>query len=297
MSIIEPTRADWLADRMTALGASEIASIFGEGFETPYELWARKLGLIPATEETERMEIGTLLQDDIAELLRRRTSFTIIEASQNEFIRSKEHSFIGCTPDASAIDDTRLTEGVCEIKNVGHYLAREWEGAVPLRVQIQIQTQMYVMDCDWGIAAGFIGGNCLKWQIVERDNKFIAWMIPHVVEFRRRIVERDPPPVDGSKATSRILATIHPADNGECVMLPTEFVDSAETLESLDAQMKDMEERRELLRNQIREAIGGNSFGVLPDGSGWSWKSVTRKAHIVAESTSRTLRRTKAKGK
>lgn len=293
---IDHARQEWLNYRMTAIGASEVPSIFGEGFETPYELWARKSGLIPATDETEAMEIGTLLQDDIAELLRRRTNLHIEESSQTEFHRCPDYQFIGCTLDAIAYDPDRDGPGCCEIKNVGHFPGREWETQVPLRVQIQIQTQMLATGCKWGIAAGFIGGNRMKWQFVDRDEKFIAWMVPHVVEFWRRIKDGDPPPVDGSAATRRVLATMHPNDNGESVFLPDEFESFAKQLDYHTAEAFKHEEEIERIRNMVRAAIGPNTFGLLPDGSGWSNKTVTRKAHQVAESTSRTLRRTKAKG-
>jgi predicted phage-related endonuclease len=297
MSTIDQARTDWHAQRSTALGASEIPSIFGEGFESPYCLWARKLGLLPKTDETEPMEVGTLIQPVIVELLRRRTSLEIVEAPQNEFIRSPEHSFIGCTPDARIFDDSRPTPGVCEIKNVGHYLGSEWNDGPPLRVMIQTQAQMYVTGYDWGVCAGLVGGNQLKWHTVERDEKFIAVMVRECVKFWQLIQDQVPPAVDGSERTRRALQAMHPLDSGETVALPDEFAAMAVELESLDHQADEINVKREQIRNAVREAMGTNTFGLLPDGSGWSWKTATRKSYTVSESTSRTLRRIKAKGK
>lgn len=296
MSTIDQARQAWLADRMTALGASEIPSIFNEGYESAYELWARKSGLIGRGDESEQMEVGTLIQPVIVELLRRRTDMEIQEAPQSEFIRSESHPFIGCTPDARAFHESRSTPGVCEIKNVGHYFAKDWDNGTPLKVQIQTQTQMFVLGYDWAVAAALVGGNSLKYHFIERDDKFIAWMLPHVTEFWRRIQEGDAPPVDGSERTRRVLYQMHPNDNGEIVLLPQDVGDLSTQADLLSAEIATREKELERIRNVIREAIGPNTFGVLPDGSGWSNKTSTRKAYQVAESVSRTLRRTKAKG-
>lgn len=296
MSTIDEARQAWLANRKMALGASEVPTLFGVGFESPYSLWARKLGLLPPVDETERMEVGTLIQPVIMELLRRRTDLEIVEAPQDEFIRSPDTPFIGCTPDGRAFDDARPTPGVVEIKNVGQYLGKEWGDEPPLRVQVQIQCQMYALGYDWGIAAGLIGGNQLAWHRIERNEKFIAALVKVSREFWNCIETQTAPEIDGSEHTRRAIMALHPNDNGETVVLSHEFIEYAARLEALDAEAKRIETESERIRNMLREAIGSNTFGTLPDGSGWSFKTSPRKGYTVAESTVRTLRRFKAKG-
>jgi putative phage-type endonuclease len=296
MSTIEQTRTDWHAERAKAIGASEMPSLFGVGWETPLQLYARKLGAIGRTEESEAMEIGTLIQPTIAALLERRTNLHIIEAPQNEFLRHSEFPFIGCTPDAYLASDERPDMGVAEYKNVGHHSAGDWDEGVPLRTQVQIQGQLAVTGYQWGVAAALLGGNKFVWHRVERNEAFISTLIETCREFWRRIQDQDPPPVDGDKRTTAALFALHPNDNGESVQLPDELTETAEELAALDRVIKDAEERQAEITNSIRSLIGDATYGLLPDGSGWSWKTQVRKAYEVKESTSRVLRRIKAKG-
>lgn len=295
MSTID--RTQWLAERSTAIGASEVPSIFSVGFETPYELWARKTGRLPPNDETEAMEIGTLMQSPICELVRRRTTFTVSEAPQTMFLRSDATPFIGCTPDARLFDSGRDVDdvGVLEIKNVGHYFGKEWDQGIPLPVQCQIQCQFYVTGYRWGVAAGLIGGNKLRWHVIDRDDKFIAFMVEKVREFWWHVTEDIAPPVDGSNATRMAIHQCHPKDNGATVDLGADFDEAADEIESLDRIIKDAETRRTELQNKVKLALGDNTFGALPSGGMFSWKTQDRKEHTVAASTSRVLRRIKAK--
>ncbi len=290
-------RAAWLADKSTALGASEVPSIFGVGFQTPYELWARKTGRLAPTDETEAMEIGTLMQSPICTLVRRRTTFTVTEAAQDVFLRHPEHSFIGCTPDGRICDPSRDEDdiGVLEIKNVGHYFGKDWEQGIPLPIQCQIQCQLYVTGYRWGVAAGLIGGNKLRWHVIERDESFVEKMVEACRVFWWHIQEDIAPPVDGTVATKHALHEIHPQDNGAAIQLGSEFDEHADEIEALDRIIKEAETQRTLLQNKVKHALGDNTFGELPSGGRFSWKTQDRKEHFVAASTSRVLRRTKAK--
>ena len=66
-------------------------------------------------------------------------------------------------------------------------------------------------------------------------------------------------------------------------------------IEALDRIVKEAETRRTELQNKLKLAIGDNTFGELPSGGKFTWKTQDRKEHFVAASTSRVLRRTKAK--
>ena len=296
MSTID--RTAWLLDRRSAIGASEIASIFGVGYETPFQLWARKTGRLPSTEENEAMEIGTLLQSPICELVRRRTNLVVTEAPQDTFLRSDVTPFIGCTPDGRVFDPTREEDGigVLEIKNVGHYFATNWEQGIPLPTQCQTQCQMYVTGYRWGIAAGLIGGNKLRWHVIERNEAFIAHMVEKCREFWWHVTEDIAPLVDGSIGTKEALFALHPQDNGASIDLGAEFDADAEEIDALDRIIKEAETRRTELQNRVKLALGDNTFGLLPSGGKFAWKTQERKEQTVAASTRRVLRRTKAKG-
>lgn len=58
-------REEWLASRATGIGASEVASVLGVGFQTPAEVWLRKVGLASDQDlaaEVERIHWGVVLE-------------------------------------------------------------------------------------------------------------------------------------------------------------------------------------------------------------------------------------------
>lgn len=293
MNTIDDKKAAWLTERTTAIGASESPALFGCGFVTPYVLWCRKLGLLPPADETEPMEVGTLMQPVIAELLRRRTDFEVRECF-TEFVRMEGRPHVGCSPDCYLFSEERGL-GVGELKNVGQYLSAEWDGDVPLRTQVQIQHQLAVTGLSWGLGAGLVGGNRLKWHLVERDERFIAELLKRCDLFWKQVTERTPPDVDGDEQTTAALFAVHPNDNGETVQLGDSFLEVANELDALNRIIADAESRRDELQNHVRAALGDNTFGVMSNGAGWSWKTQARKAYQVNESTSRVLRKTKGK--
>jgi predicted phage-related endonuclease len=102
-----------------------------------------------------------------------------------------------------------------------------------------------------------------------------------------------PPDVDGSASTAKVLAKLHPEDDGSEVFLPAEAADWTDEIEAAKEQIKTAEVMKQAAENRLKAAIGDATFGLLPDGSRWSWKSQTRKSYVVEEATFRVLRRSK----
>lgn len=287
------TRDAWLAEKSTGIGASESPILFGQGYTgtSRYRLWAEKLGLIDRTDldDVESIRWGQRMEPVIIEGLREDHGYDVMRADQTEFLRHPEKPHIGCTLDARAFSDDRETPGVVQIKNVGQYFAREWTEQPPLRVVVQVQHEMYVTGYEWGIAAGLVGGNRLKVHQFERHEAFIETLVKLCDEFWQLVESRTPPEVDGSEATAKVLAKLHPADNGLAVRLGDDFADVADELDALDRVIKDATKRQDELKNRIRAALGPNTFAELPGGKWASWKAVTRAGHVVKPSVNRTL--------
>ena len=67
-TIIRPnTREEWLEVRKSGIGSSEVGTILGlNPFETPYQLWRRKLGMDSPKEENFAMKAGHYLEDAVS---------------------------------------------------------------------------------------------------------------------------------------------------------------------------------------------------------------------------------------
>lgn len=283
------THEQWITARHLSVGGSDSAALFGVNpFKSEYELWAEKSGLLePSHLESEAMYWGKALEPVIADRYTRETGRELIDHGRFTVYRD---GYMGCTPDREVAGDPR-GPGLLSIKNVTQFKASDWEIEPPVYYQIQLQHELAVMGAPWGSFAVLIGGNRFHWLDVERNEAFIAELRARVAEFQRRVVETDPPPVDGSKRTSEALAKLYATENGETVRLEAAgSIIDAELL-TIKRSIKDLEMQRDERENQLRALIGSASAALLADGTIYTLKTITRKGYTVADTTYRALRR------
>lgn len=294
-------RAAWLADHATAIGSSESPILFNEGYAgtSVYRLWCEKLGLIPRDDldNVETIRWGQRLEPVIADAVAEETGYHIAKHDQTEFLRHPVYAFIGATPDYRVFSEDREGPGILEIKNVGTYFAREWTDQPPLRVLCQVQHQLAVTGYKWGLAAGLVGGNRLKWHPFERHEKFIATLEQKCRDFWKLIETRTPPEVDGSEATTKVLLRLHPADNGLAVKLPADLASLYDELEQAAAEAAAATSRKDKLANRLRSVLGANTYGEFPGGQWCSWATSEVAGYVVKPRVQRTFRLHKSRPK
>lgn len=297
MKITYPDEAAWLADRPSRIGASEAPGILGCGYanESTISTFAKKVNptldeVIDATER-ERMELGSLQESVIREAFRRRTGLDVTHEPFTVYV-SDERSHVGATLDGEVCDSDG--PAVWEAKNVDHYMADEWDdGALPLRVQIQTQQQMYARGYQRAYIAALIGGNRLVWSRSERDDLFLNAMLPILDEFWGYVLRRECPPVDDSTATAKALGQIYGADDGNTIQLPAEAGEWDTSLQRIKKTIKRLEGKQIAIENKIKAEIKGASYGEIPGGGRYSLKQTERKGYTVKAAKFRTLRRLK----
>lgn len=292
MAAIDIHSAEWHEARRRAAGASEVAAILGVSpYDSPLSVWARKRGLVNSDEATERMRWGTRLERPILAGYAEDEGVDITFHDQSVLLFHPRYPEVplGCTPDAYEGDDV-----VLDAKNVDAWVAREWQDGPPLHLVIQSQTQMAVTGRPLGKLVPLFGGNRLQPYIIERDDRFIASMEQSVADWwARYVVGGEQPPADGSEACVRTLVRLHPDDSGAEVALGREFEEVDRRLLEVKAQLAELGEEKDELENMVKAAIGSATFGLLTDGSRYSWKTQARKAYSVAAGKSRVLRRSK----
>ncbi len=276
-------REAWLADRPNHIGASESPGILGHGYSNESRLatYAKKIGLDEVIDETDRqrMDIGTLQEPVIREIFQQETGLQVDYDVDLTVRVSDEHPYLSCTLDGQVMDSDG--PAVWEAKNVGEYMAFEWEeGLLPMRVQIQTQHQMLVTGYPRAYIAALIGGNRLVWKMVERNDHFISSMLPSLDAFWRAVQNRTPPAADGSAATSAALKRLYGKEDGETIELPPEATGWDENLQSIKAEIKGLEAIRRDLENQIKAEMKDAAFGSLPRGGRYAW--LNRERHEEA---------------
>ena len=164
------TRAEWLAERKTGIGGSDIASLFSVGYGCRRRLWFDKRGDEPdfPREETAIMKLGKLLESFFADTYEEKTKRRLA------VLQSVEHMAIPIlrvNVDRLIIEESRSGMGVLEIKSQGRtvFYKTKREG-LPEDYVLQLQHGMLVTNLQWGAFA--IGcrdtGELEAWD-VERD--------------------------------------------------------------------------------------------------------------------------------
>lgn len=186
--------------------------------------------------------------------------------------RSKERPHLTCTPDRLVYDGEQLVAEV-SIKCAFFESAKEWAKSVPLEHQIQAQHTMYVLGVDTVYYAVLLNGCSFKWHTIRRNEKWIAKMLTRLDAFWASIQRGEYPNVDAAESTARALARRYPSPTAGHIELAGELTELGDEYDSILAEASKLDERKTLIQNIIREAIGNGTVGVLQDASGFSWSA------------------------
>ena len=322
------TRDEWLEARRRGIGASDAAAVLGVSkWKSPLVLYCEKLGIrTHAERELEALEWGLALEAPIAARYMRETGRVLAPPEPYTIRQSSAHPFMLATLDrvvlsrtdtepvcgecdgrgyyfdapANVLDgrayevrcDACAGPGVLEIKTTSHFRADEWTDEPPLAYQVQVQHQLAVTGYTWASLAVLVGGNRFFWMDVERDDRFIDALIAREREFWTRVENQDPPEPDGSEACRQLLAELykHPvagkvvALDGAAMAWDLVRREAAASIEVLETNKREAE-------NRLKAALGDAEWGLLPDGTRYSYREQHRKSYVVPEATFRVLRR------
>lgn len=295
-TVIEnPTREAWLETRKSGIGASESAAALGfSPYKSPYQLWAEKTGAVEPDDlsKVRHVRLGNKLEPIIAEEFEIETGRTATLWPQHQMVRHSDIPWLTCTPDATQICPER-GPGVLQMKAPGLRQLKNWKSIedVPLIYQIQLQHEMAVVGANWGSLCALVGGQELEYHDFEFNARFVEAMIPKLAEFWAAVQTKQAPPVDGSESCTETIRKLFPHEMTDFVVLPDEALAWDRELNDVKFQISELTEKKNLLENQLKAAIGAASEGRLPDGSRYTYKQQVRKSHVVAASEFRVLRR------
>lgn len=285
-------RDRWLEERRNSIGASEVPTVLGlNPWDTPLQLALRKRGELPDKEETEAMRMGRKLEPVIAELYEEETGRKTEDVGAYAIQRNPDHPHVHATLDR-IVRTHPGKDGDLQIKTVGAHMAHHWEGMVPLYVQAQVQCEMAVAKLSWGSVAALIGGQRFVWQDIERNDKFIVYMVAEIETFWVMIQRGDLP--EAGATDREALKLLHPQHvETKAIDLPVEAIGfDVQRVQAL-AEIKSWELLKNKAEARLMQLIGDAEIGILPNGNRYSWKTGERKAYSVPAGMTRTLRRLK----
>lgn len=271
----------WIALRRTGIGASEVATVNGipGAYGSPFALWwDKRAGLRVESGNEDIMVMGTRLEAIIGETWQERNPDALLVRPGAGLYRHPSLSWLMATPDFIAVYMTpgdpwpTIAPVECKAYEGGKGWGEPGTDQVPLHIKVQVLMQIDVLGATRGYVARMQGKRITlytidaypgdegvtralihKWQ--QAAHAFVASLQPG---------NDVPPQIDGSDATSKVLAERY-ADlhEDERAMVSADMAFRYTT--SL-REVADATERLERVKNEMREAMQKAAYATDPDG-------------------------------
>ena len=259
VTIIRPqNHEEWLDIRKSGIGSSEVATIVGlNPWETPYQLWRRKVGIDEPKQENTAMRNGHHLEDAVSRMWHDATGREIIKRSAIDWIiRDNDRPYLQVSPDRTYwLGDSRSPEekGILEIKTTrmkvdANDLPKYWF--------CQIQYQLGVAGYKEGSLAWLSGGQGFDFGYVDLKlvPEFYEFLIESVSKFwTDNIIARQEP--EAVNAADVMLRFNRHTDR-KIIECSDEVFEAYQNLKDVKKEISALTERKEALENTLKMAFG-----------------------------------------
>lgn len=272
-------------DRSKYIGGSDIAALCGVSrYKGEYEVWLSKTSEAYTKKESAAMEWGNRLEKVVADKFAESHAFDLIPGRP---IAHLEHGFIGGTPDFIYVEADG-SQGVLEVKTTNQYNAKNWDnGECPDEYLLQLQWYLMLTGLTFGYLAVLIGGQDYREVKVTADPKLHKNLLTIATNFWHNYVETKTPPPCEMKAET--IALVYGRDDGTTKQIakPPSFI---ELLKQKEAEIKVIEAEVEAMKNEIKQALGESTFGLVDNRFLVEWKTVNRKGYEVKPTSYRQFK-------
>ena len=261
-TIIRPKdRNEWLEYRKSGIGSSEVATILGlNPWETPYQLWRRKVGLDEPKTETFAMKAGHYLEDAVAQFWHDDTGREIIKSSAGDWlIRNNERTYLQVSPDRTywlaGEKKNASNKGVLECKTTQMKISSD---DLPKHWFCQLQYQLGVAELKEGSLAWLCSGREFGYKDLSFVPDFYAWIVEEVEKFWRDNIQGKKEP----EATSvqDILLKFNRHTDGKIVEVNDAIFSDYQKLKEVKKEMDKLDEIKTELENRIKLGFGDAGY-------------------------------------
>lgn len=297
---------EWRELRSHYIGGSDAAAVVGlNAFSSPYALWAEKTGKVPGFSGNLATEVGTYLEEFVAQKFAAETGKKVRKSNQSFF--NSDYPWAIANIDREIIGE----DAGLEIKTTSELNMKKFRGGeYPANYYCQCVHYMAMTGKQRWYLAILIGNRDFRWFTIERDEAEIAALMAAEADFWEMVKNNTPPVADGSQATTAAIKTIYAESNEDTVDLTLENTALAQYI-AIGKQIAELESMRDEAANKIKSFMGDAGGGEC-DGFRVSWKSSTRRtfdskrfakenpgldlAGYYKETSTRTFRVTELKG-
>lgn len=200
----------WHAARAAGIGASEIAAIVGlSPWESHFSLWHRKAGLIGPLEVNEQMSWGHYLEPAIAKRFADEHPDLLVKRTGTW--RSRMRPWQLANPDRLAYPGKVPVEVKWAPYSDGW--GESGSDEIPVYYRCQVQWQMDVMGAEFAYVAALVGSEYREY-VIAYDPEDIEVLRKAGQEFMDSLAAGEPPDIDATAHTYRVLKERHPEIDG-----------------------------------------------------------------------------------
>lgn len=256
--ILRPeNREAWLQARAGGIGSSEVATILGVNpYETPYQLWRRKLGIDPPKKENTAMRAGHYLEDAVAKFFEYETGSYIIKRSAIDWIAyDSEKPYLRVSPDRTfwrkGEQKSEWNKSILECKTTIMPVSEE---DIPMNWFCQLQYQLGVTRMEHGALAWLVGGREFGYKHYTLDKDFYAYMEEEVTRFWVDNIQGKQDP--GDINVDDVLLRNPRHSEGKTIIADDEIAATLTELKELKSELEACDMRKKQLEDKLKLAMG-----------------------------------------
>lgn len=285
-TIIRPKeRTEWLELRKSGIGSSEVATIVGlNPWETPYQLWRRKLGIDEPKDENFAMKAGHYLEDAVSRFWSDETGREIIKRSAGDWlIRDNDRPFLQVSPDRTywltGEKHNDANKGILECKTTQMTVDAE---DLPKHWFCQVQYQLGVAGLEHGSLAWLCSGREFGYRDIDLVPDFYGWLVQEVEKFWKDNVLAKVEP--SAVSVKDVLLKYNRHSDGKIVEVGEDIFDACSELKEVKKQIAELDDRKAELEDKIK-LVFGDAEGISYDGQTLAtWKAPKPSSKFDAKS-------------
>lgn len=262
---------EWLALRHKYIGGSDAAAVVGmNSYVSAYSLWAQKTCRIPAFEGNLATEVGTYLEEFVAQKFAQVTGKRVRKSNQSWF--NDQYPWAIANIDREIVGE----DAGLEIKTTSELCLGKFKGGeFPSNYYVQCMHYLAVTGKSKWYLAVLVGNRDFVWFTIERDEDEIKALMDAERTFKMYVDNDTPPVADGAQATTDTLKTIYPDSTDTAIGIGF-FERDLENYFRLKEQKKNIEITIDGIENRIKAHLGECARG---EGEKYkvSWKTQYKK--------------------
>lgn len=293
---METPAADWRRERarIPGIGASEAAALFGlHPYQSAFGLFCRLVD--PPTEPEEDSEVqlfGHAIEPYLRDWYRRKTGRAVAPPPLSLY-RLEGRPYVWASPDNIYRENSgNAFWGVLELKTD---MFLRPDDPLPDHWTIQVQQQMLCTGAQWASFA-ILGAYHRRHHVndIPRNPEFQELLVETVDRFMFAVEmgswDRWGGPLDGGLATTEALHRLYRRETETRVQLDPATQEAVREWLAVKSELAALKDRKDLMENQLKAALGSAAVGELPDGASISWRTQQGSTYTVNKPDYRVLR-------